>query len=86
MFTPINSGILWSGHDMKRLNEVREILELNHIPYKHKVLNRLGEWTGERGTTRSRMGSIGTSTEQMYQYEVYVYTKDAERAKRLIAE
>lgn len=85
MFTPINSETLWTGYDMGKFNEVREILERNHIPYKHKVINRLGQWNGG-GTTRAKMGSIGTSTEQMYQYEVHVYTKDMEKAKHLIVE
>lgn len=83
MFTIMNAESLWIGTDMKRFNEVRDALDSKHIPYKYKVKNRLGEWNG-RGTTRGRMGSIGTSTDQMYQYEVIVYKKDLEEAKRCI--
>lgn len=83
MFTLFNSESLWIGTDSNRLAEIRSILENHSIPYKYKVRNHLGQWTG-KGTLRSTCGSAGNPTEQMYQYEVFVYKKDLEQAKYLM--
>ena len=83
MFTFFNSESLWIGTDMNRLNQICDILDTNSIPYKHKVKNHLGQWNG-RGTTRGTMGSLGNSTDQMYQYEIFVHKKEYEKAKYLI--
>lgn len=85
MFTIINSEILWSGKDLKKFNQIREALEAKQIPYKHKVDNRLGQWTG-RGTIRGNTGSIGVPSDQMYEYEIIVYRKDLEAAKQAVRE
>ena len=42
---------LWIGKDLKRFEGIREALDAEKIPYKHKVVNRLGQWSG-RGTVR----------------------------------
>lgn len=84
MFTFFNSESLWIGTDMNRLSQIRSILDNNSIKYKYKVKNHLGQWNG-RGTTRGTMGSLGNSTEQMYQYEIFVHKKEYEKAKYLIS-
>lgn len=83
MFTFLNSESLWLGTDMKRFQQIRDILDSKSIPHKYKVKNHLGKWNG-RGTTRGTMGSFGNPTEQMYQYEILVYKKDFEQAKYLV--
>ena len=83
MFTIFNSESLWLGTDMNRLSQIRGILDNNAIKYKYKVKNQLGQWNG-RGTTRGTVGSLGNSTDQMYQYEIFVHKKEYEKAKYLI--
>lgn len=83
MFTPLNSELYWSGNDLKEFEQRREKLEQNHIPYKHKVTNRLGQWGGAGGTIRGNTGSAGISTEEMYEYEITIYKKDMEKALHL---
>lgn len=83
MFTFLNSESLWIGFEMDRFNQIRDTLDNNSIPYKYKVRNHLGQFSG-RGTIRGSKGSFGNPTEQMYQYEVFVYKKDFEQAKFLI--
>lgn len=80
MFTIFNSKSLWIGKDLKRFNQIREILEAKQIPYERKVHNRMGQWSGS-GTLRGRTGSFGVPTEQMYEYEIIVYRKDMELAE-----
>ncbi len=83
MFTFFNSESLWIGTDMKRFNQIRDMLDNNAIKYKYKVKNHLGQWNG-RGTTRGTAGSFGNPTDQMYQYEILVHKKEYEKAKYLI--
>ena len=83
MFTFFNSESLWIGYEMDRFNQIRDALDNNSIPYKYKVRNHLGQFSG-RGTIRGSKGSFGNPTEQMYQYEVFVYKKDFEKAKFVI--
>ena len=45
-----------------------------NFKYKYKVKNSLGQWNG-RGNTSGTMGSLGNSTDQMYQYEILVHKK-----------
>ena len=37
MFTVFNSESLWIGTDLKRFNEIRDILDRQNIRYKYKV-------------------------------------------------
>lgn len=83
MFTFFNTESLWIGFEMDRFNQIRDALDNNSIPYKYKVRNHLGQFSG-RGTIRGSKGSFGNPTEQMYQYEVFVYKKDFEKAKFVI--
>lgn len=80
MFTFFNATSLWIGYDMERFNQIREQLDKAEIVYKHKVRNRLGQWNG-KGTTRGTRGSLGTPSERMYEYEIFVYNKELEQAK-----
>lgn len=83
MFTIFNSESLWIGTDLSLFNKIRDALQDADIPYKYKTKSHLSDWGGH-GTVRGRTGSIGNSTEQMYQYEIFVRNKDYERAKKLI--
>ena len=35
MFTFINSHSIWTGTDMQKFSQIRDILETNFIPYKY---------------------------------------------------
>lgn len=83
MITFFNSYGIWTGTDMHKFDQIRDILESNDIPYKYKIKDRLSEWNG-RGTNRSSYGSFGNTTSQMCQYEILVYKNDAEKVKYLL--
>ena len=80
MFAVLNSESLWIGTDLKRFNEIRDILDSQNIKYKYKVKDQLGEWAG-RGTLRGRVGSAGNPAEQAKQYEILVDRKNLEQAR-----
>ena len=80
MFTVLNSESLWIGTDLKRFNEIRDILDSQNIKYKYKVKDQLGEWTGS-GTIRGRVGSAGNPAEQAKQYEILGDRKNLEQAR-----
>ena len=76
MFTAFNSESLWIGTDLKRFNEIRDVLDRENIKYKYKVKDQLGEWT-----VRGRVGSAGNPAEQAKQYEILVDKKNLEQAR-----
>ena len=78
MITPFNSESIYLGTDMKRFNAIRHYLDANRIRYKYKVKNRSAQWA-QRGTVRSHMGSAGSQSQSMYEYEIFVHKKDAAR-------
>ncbi len=80
MFTAFNSESLWIGTDLKRFNEIRDVLDRENIKYKFQVKGQLGEWTGS-GTLRGRVGSAGNPAEQAKQYEILVDKKNLEQAR-----
>ena len=80
MFTAFNSESLWIGTDLKRFNEIRDVLDRENIKHKYKVKDQLGEWTGS-GTLRGRVGSAGNPAEQAKQYEILVDKKNLEQAR-----
>mgnify|MGYP002581237192 FL=1 len=80
MFTAFNSESLWIGTDLKRFNEIRDVLDRENIKYKYKVKDQRGEWTGS-GTLRGRVGSAGNPAEQAKQYEILVDKKNLEQAR-----
>lgn len=83
MFTIFNTESLWIGVDLKRFNQIRDILEQEGIVYKYKVIDHSGEWTG-RGSIRGNMGSSDCFARLNKQYEIFVEKKDLERAKMII--
>lgn len=85
MFTPLNSRSLWIGRDLQQFSRLREALDTKGIAYKYKVNNHLSQWAG-RGTMRGTMGSFGNPSEQMYEYEVFVYNRDFEQAQHLLGD
>lgn len=84
MFTFFNSDTLWIGTNMQRFNQIRDELDIKHIPYHYKVKNELGQWEG-RGTFRGNTGSLGNPSDQMYQYKIVVLKKDMEQAKSILS-
>lgn len=82
MLTFFNSESLWIGTDMKRFNQLRDVLEREGIAYRHKVKTRMGQWSGS-GTMRGRTGSAGMPAGDTYEYEILVYKRDWEKAKKL---
>ena len=70
---------VYIGTNLKKFNAVRDLLDQHQIPYKYKTKNRSGQWSG-RGKMRGRTGSIGTSPEDMYEYEIFVQDKDYQQA------
>lgn len=80
MITFYNSRTVYLGTDMNRFNEIRDWLEANGIKYKYKVKNRLSQWHGH-GTLRGNLGSAGSRTELMYEYEILVHRNDFERVR-----
>ncbi|MDO5574624.1 MAG: hypothetical protein Q4G60_11680 [bacterium] len=84
MLTIFNTMSLYIGTDMKRFNEIRDILDANKIKYKYNTKNHLGEWTG-RGTVRGNTGSFRNVSELMYEYDIKVLKSDYEEAKYFIS-
>ena len=48
-----------------------------------KVKNQMGQWTGS-GTLRGRTGSLGQDSSLQYEYEVFVRSKDRDKAMYLL--
>ena len=65
MFTAFNSESLWIGTDLKRFNEIRDVLDRENIKY----------------IKRGRVGSAGNPAEQAKQYEILVDKKNLEQAR-----
>ena len=80
MFTVLNSESLWIVTDLKRFNEIRDILDSQNIKYKYKVKDQLGDWACS-GTLRGRVGRAGNPAEQAKQYEILVDRKNLEQAR-----
>ena len=83
MITIFNRESLWIGRDMKRFNELREALEREKIPYTYRTRSSGNRWMGH-GTARGSFGSVGSSIDLMYEYEIFVLRKDLERARNLV--
>ena len=80
MFTVFHSENILTGTDMKKFNEIRDVLDREGIPYKYKVKDRLGDWNGS-GTFRGTVGSAGIPADQSKQYEILVEKKIWRRHK-----
>lgn len=82
MITLFNRKELAITSDIKRQNEIRDILAANDIDYIVKVKNLLG--TEIVGTRRTNFGSFGINQDYSYEYKIYVLKDDYERAANLI--
>ena len=83
MFTVFHSESIWTGTDMKKFNEIRNVLDREGIKYKYKIKDRLGEWNGS-GTFRGAVGSAGIPADQSKEYEILVEKKDVEQARNAV--
>ena len=68
--------------DMKRQNDVRDILSVNGVKYAVKATNRQN--AAILGSSRARTGSFGVNLNYAYEYKIYVHAKDYDNALRLI--
>ena len=84
MITMLNRKSVYIGRDMKRFSEIRDLLAQKGIDYKYRVKNQMGEWSGEHGTLRSNIGSMGQDSSLDYEYEIFVHKDDYERAVQLV--
>lgn len=78
-----NSAEVYIGYSLEELAKVREILSMNGIKYKYKIVNHSGQWNG-RGTIRGSYGSAGQNKNFERQYYVYVKKNDYENGKYLV--
>ena len=85
MITLFNRKSVYVGFDLKQFSNIRTALSDHHIDYVPKVKNRMGQWAGH-GTIRGRTGSVGMTSDIMYEYEVFVHKKDYELAMKVIQE
>jgi nucleosome binding factor SPN SPT16 subunit len=82
MITIFNRKELLITLKMDRLTKVREILSSNRIPYIVKTTNL--QSTSFIGSSRSRTSSFGIELSQTYEYRVFVYKDDYNKALHLI--
>lgn len=73
-----NRKILYIGRSVKKLNEIRDVLEKADISYRAKVKDRNPLWSA--GTTRR---TVIPGAEPLILYVVYVHKKDYEKAAHL---
>ena len=83
MITWCNRKELLVTYDMKKQNEVRTLLQNDHIDYRVKVISR-GNPSPFAAGTRARTGSFGEDLALHYEYKIYVKKGDYEKALALI--
>lgn len=83
MITIFNRKELCATFDMKEQTRVRSILADNKIDYSVKTTNRMSASPMAAGE-RNRAGAYGQSTDNMYEYQIFVRKSDYEKAKQLI--
>ncbi|WP_297135780.1 hypothetical protein [Terrisporobacter sp.] len=77
-----NKCLLYKGLSKKEYNEVIDILELNHIKYTDKVINKnkdIGPMID-----KIMVGTDGSKEDFSYEYSVFVSKNDFEYANSLI--
>lgn len=79
MVTIFNRRDLLETFDMKRFNEVRELLEKHGIPYTWRTASQNGGM-GAFFSNRSRFGSIGVKPDRDLEYTIFVRKADYEQA------
>ncbi len=78
----LNRRELWTTHDSKTYNQIRDILAANHIECATKVVNRLSPTPFQ--SSRAKHGSLGVRQDQVNQFILYVHKKDYEMALHLV--
>ena len=80
-----NRKSVYDGRSIADFNAVRNILELNKIPYKYTTLDlEHNSYLGpEKGVTRSLGGNFKETSSSMI-YEVFVHKDDYDEAMWLI--
>lgn len=74
MITIFNRRSVYFGFDMKAYADRKDRLDAAGIPYKTSVKNR-GSARG-RGRGRETSPGVGRDYNNMYQYEIWVHSKD----------
>lgn len=70
--------------DMKRFNQVRDLLEHQGIAYSYRTKSTggsAGPWTG---SIRARMGSMGERQAYSAEYHIFVHKKEYEKVMFLL--
>ena len=62
------------GYSLQKFDEVCQILALNKIDYKHRLINN------DNSSRRARTGTFGEKMEYSITYYVYVHKKDYDNA------
>lgn len=78
-----NKREVYNGNSIKESARIRDILSINDIPYRIKVVSHLGQWTG-RGAVRVYTGSTGNNPELDHQTIICVKKIDYEKAMHFI--
>lgn len=77
-----NRKEVFVGYSLNKFNEVRDILDLNKIKYKYRVVNRNSAYIF--GTRRERTGTFGENMDYLNTYYVYVNKRDYDNACKLL--
>lgn len=84
MFNAKNRSV-YIGYSIDKFNQIKNLLNQNHIAYKHSVKNHQNQWLiPGKITVRGAFGSLGTNLDATIQYEIKVSSKDFEGAMYLI--
>lgn len=84
MITIFNRKMLISTYDMKKQEEIRNLLGQFKIPYSINVVNRKSPSPFYTGS-RARMGTFGENLKLEYQYTIFVKKADYEKAYAIIS-
>jgi hypothetical protein len=82
MITIFNRKELLVTFDIKRQNDVRDILSANGIDYVVKVNG--GQNSMALGASRARDGSFSMNSNLAYEYKIYVHKKDYDYSASII--
>ena len=85
IISAFNRKSVYDGRSLADFNSVRNILELNKIPYKYKTVDLAhNSYLGPKtGVTRSLGGNFADVSGSLI-YEVFVHKDDYEEAMALI--
>ena len=78
-----NRKEVFIGTDLKRFNEVREILAMNRINYEYRVVDQNSpSFFG--ASRRARTGTFGENVDSSKTYYIYVHKNDYDNAYDLL--